>query len=98
MPSQIRRAPAPDAEPSHLPPPPPRAATFTDVQAARTRIRRFLSYYRPHLPLLAADLACAVFVAITALALPLCAGPSPSASRAWRAGTPRWRRSTPWAG
>ncbi|TAJ72350.1 MAG: ABC transporter ATP-binding protein [Phenylobacterium sp.] len=75
MPSQIRRAPAPDAEPSDLPPPPPRAAISTDVQtpAPRTRLHRFLSYYRPHLPLLAADVACAVFVAATALALPLCA-------------------------
>jgi ATP-binding cassette subfamily B protein len=35
--------------------------------------RKFLSYYRPHLPLLAADIACAVLVAVTALALPLCA-------------------------
>jgi ATP-binding cassette, subfamily B, bacterial len=35
--------------------------------------RKFLSYYRPHLPLLAADVACAVLVAATALALPLCA-------------------------
>jgi ATP-binding cassette subfamily B protein len=76
MPSQIRRAPAPDAEPSDLPPP-RRAATSTEVQNSaprtRTRVRRFLSYYRPHLPLLAADVACAVFVAATALALPLCA-------------------------
>ncbi|MBI1199665.1 MAG: ATP-binding cassette domain-containing protein [Phenylobacterium sp.] len=37
------------------------------------RARKFLSYYRPHLPLLAADLACAALVAATALALPLCA-------------------------
>jgi ATP-binding cassette subfamily B protein len=39
----------------------------------RSRWRKFLSYYRPHLPLLAADLACAVLVAGTAVALPLCA-------------------------
>src|SRR5438105_12116317 len=38
-----------------------------------TRLRRFLSYYRPHIPLLVADLACAIMVAVTALALPLCA-------------------------
>jgi len=37
------------------------------------RLRQFLAYYRPHLPLLAADLACAVLVSATALALPLCA-------------------------
>jgi len=35
--------------------------------------RRFLSYYPPHLPMLAADLGCAVLVSVTALALPLCA-------------------------
>lgn len=37
------------------------------------RARKFLSYYQPHLPLLAADLACALLVAATALFLPLCA-------------------------
>ncbi|WP_454848647.1 ABC transporter ATP-binding protein [Rhizobium binxianense] len=39
----------------------------------RSRMRKFLSYYRPHLPLLLADLACAILVAGTAVALPLCA-------------------------
>jgi ATP-binding cassette subfamily B protein len=34
---------------------------------------KFLSYYRPHLPLLLADLLCAILVAGTAVALPLCA-------------------------
>ena len=38
-----------------------------------TRWRKFLSYYRPHLPLLVGDVGCAVLVAATALALPLCA-------------------------
>lgn len=38
---------------------------------ARARIRKFLSYYRPHIPLLAADLFCAVVVSATALILPL---------------------------
>ncbi|MDC9808967.1 MULTISPECIES: ABC transporter ATP-binding protein [Rhizobium] len=37
------------------------------------RMRKFLSYYRPHLPLLLADLLCAILVAGTAIALPLCA-------------------------
>jgi len=37
------------------------------------RARKFLSYYRPHLPLLAADLFCALLVAASAVALPLCA-------------------------
>jgi len=35
--------------------------------------RKFLSYYRPHLGLLLADLGCAALVAATTLALPLCA-------------------------
>ncbi|MBB3646121.1 ATP-binding cassette subfamily B protein [Rhizobium sp. BK619] len=38
-----------------------------------SRMRKFLSYYRPHLPLLLADLLCAILVAGTALAMPLCA-------------------------
>ncbi|MBX5161267.1 ABC transporter ATP-binding protein [Rhizobium sp. NZLR8] len=38
-----------------------------------SRMRKFVSYYRPHLPLLLADLLCAMLVAGTALALPLCA-------------------------
>jgi ATP-binding cassette subfamily B protein len=37
------------------------------------RWRKFLSYYRPHIGLLIADLACAVLVSATALALPLLA-------------------------
>jgi len=37
------------------------------------RLRKFLSYFRPHLPLLMADIACAVVVAASAVALPLCA-------------------------
>jgi ATP-binding cassette subfamily B protein len=47
----------------------------SDARAHRRfeRTRKFLSYYRPHLPLLAADLACALLVAATAVALPLCA-------------------------
>ncbi len=39
----------------------------------RARLKTFLSFYRPHVPLLAADIACAVLVSVTALALPLCA-------------------------
>jgi ATP-binding cassette subfamily B protein len=37
------------------------------------RARRFVGYYKPYLPLLLADLACAVLVAASAIALPLCA-------------------------
>jgi ATP-binding cassette subfamily B protein len=40
---------------------------------ATRRLRKFIGYYRPHLPLLAADIACAVVIAATALALPVCA-------------------------
>ena len=39
----------------------------------RARMRTFLSYYRPHVPMLLADLGCAVLVAASAVALPLCA-------------------------
>jgi len=42
-------------------------------QRNRSRARKFVSYYRPHLPLLAADLGCAILVAGTAIALPLSA-------------------------
>ncbi|MFK0162127.1 ABC transporter ATP-binding protein [Rhizobium sp. NPDC090279] len=42
-------------------------------QKARARARRFVSYYRPHLPLLLADLLCAMLVAATAVAMPLIA-------------------------
>ncbi|CAN5636160.1 ABC transporter ATP-binding protein [soil metagenome] len=60
-------------------PRPQSAAPQTDTDdippfaLTRARLRIFLSYYRPHIPLLVADLACAVIVAATALFLPLCA-------------------------
>lgn len=38
-----------------------------------SRIRKFLSYYKPYRRLLLADLACAFVVSATALILPLCA-------------------------
>lgn len=37
------------------------------------RLSKFLSYYRPHLPLLIADTLCAILVAAAAVALPICA-------------------------
>jgi ATP-binding cassette subfamily B protein len=40
---------------------------------ARARYQRFISYYRPHLALLGAVLACAILVAATAIATPLMA-------------------------
>ena len=43
-----------------------------DAQA-HARALKFVSYYRPHIPLLLADLACAALVSATALFLPLCA-------------------------
>lgn len=42
-------------------------------KSAGRRLRKFLSYYRPHIPLLVADLACAILVAATALVLPISA-------------------------
>ncbi|WP_439651995.1 ABC transporter ATP-binding protein [Pelagibacterium xiamenense] len=55
--------------------PKPRAKGPSDALGRRrfARARKFFSYYRPHLPLLAADLACALLVAATAVALPVCA-------------------------
>ncbi|MDQ0466340.1 ATP-binding cassette subfamily B protein [Caulobacter ginsengisoli] len=52
-----RRDAAPDAAPA----------------LTRARLKTFLSFYRPHIPLLLADLACAVVVSLTAVVLPLCA-------------------------
>ncbi|MCB9451317.1 MAG: ABC transporter ATP-binding protein [Anaerolineaceae bacterium] len=37
------------------------------------RVRKFLSYYRPYLRLLGADIVCALIISVAALLLPLCA-------------------------
>lgn len=49
--------------------------TFRRAPSARSRARarKFVGYYRPYVPLLVADLACALLVAASAIALPLCA-------------------------
>lgn len=52
---------------------PAREGNDTARLQRRARFARFLAYYRPHLPLLAAILASAVLVAATAIALPLLA-------------------------
>lgn len=44
-----------------------------DASRAPARVKTFLSYYRPHIPLLLADIGCAIVVSMTALFLPLCA-------------------------
>lgn len=44
-----------------------------DPDRALARLRKFVGYYRPYLPLLMAVLASAILVAATAIALPLCA-------------------------
>ncbi|KKC39454.1 thiamine ABC transporter permease [Devosia epidermidihirudinis] len=44
-----------------------------DPDLRRSRWRKFASYYRPHLRLLLLDVFCAVLVAASAIALPLCA-------------------------
>ncbi|GLQ54827.1 ABC transporter ATP-binding protein [Devosia nitrariae] len=51
----------------------PSGRTSADGGRGFARARKFLSYYRPHLPLLLADLACALLIAATAVALPVCA-------------------------
>jgi ATP-binding cassette, subfamily B, bacterial len=38
-----------------------------------SRLKKFLSYYKPYLRLFGADMVCALIVSATALALPLCA-------------------------
>jgi len=50
-----------------------RNASSQEAARSRARWHRFVSYYRPHLPLLGAVLCCAVLVSLTALALPLIA-------------------------
>lgn len=37
-----------------------------------TRVRKFFSYYKPYLGLFYADMACAIVVSLTVLAIPLC--------------------------
>ena len=44
-----------------------------DPARSAARARKFIGYYRPYVPLLVADLCCAVLVAASAIALPLCA-------------------------
>lgn len=51
----------------------PGSSGVSRVGNAGARWRKFLSYYRPHTRLLAADLGCAFVVSATALFLPLCA-------------------------
>ena len=52
----------------------PLAASLTPApRLTAARWRKFLSYYRPHIALLAADLGCAILVSATTLALPLAA-------------------------
>lgn len=43
------------------------------AERRKARAKRFVSYYRPHVPLLVADLLCAILVAATAVAMPLIA-------------------------
>jgi ATP-binding cassette subfamily B protein len=72
----VRGATADPAASSPAAAPPAPLANASDTLSGLTglsgpRLAKFLSYYRPHLALLAADLGCAVLVAATALALPL---------------------------
>ena len=65
----------------------------TNSARAMTRARKFVAYYRPYIPLLLADLACAVLVAAGAIALPLCASYITARLRNWPRATTRSRRS-----
>src|SRR5215472_17475638 len=66
--------PAPSARlPSSSPAPRLLGSSAARRGLSGPRLRKFLSYYRPHVGLLLADLGCAVLVSATTLALPLLA-------------------------
>ena len=48
-------------------------ANYASSGAARSRGKKFLSYYKPYLGLFFADMACALIVSAITLLLPLCA-------------------------
>src|SRR5579863_5435550 len=48
-------------------------AAANAAEPARSRTRKFVSYYKPYQGLFAADMACALIVSAVTLALPLCA-------------------------
>ncbi len=48
-------------------------AGYSSSAPARSRGKKFLSYYKPYLGLFFADMACALIVSTTTLLLPLCA-------------------------
>jgi ATP-binding cassette subfamily B protein len=81
MPSLLTKDPAPadatDRRPGDAEATPADSTDTTTTEppapTRATRWRKALSYYRPHIGLLLADLGCAMLVAATALALPLCA-------------------------
>ena len=70
--TRTRRTPARQNAPlSDLNTRPRHLVSLTPLAAAR--VKTFVSYYQPHIPLLLADIGCAVIVSMTALFLPLCA-------------------------
>ena len=48
-------------------------ADYESSAVARSRGKKFLSYYQPYLGLFSADMACALIVSAVTLLLPLCA-------------------------
>ena len=48
-------------------------ADYASSRAARSRGKKFLSYYKPYVGLFFADMACALIVSAITLLLPLCA-------------------------
>src|SRR6266700_2746270 len=64
----------PSAQPSANGLPVAKAGSASSTAAtARSRGKKFLSYYKPYLGLFFADMACALIVSTTTLLLPLCA-------------------------
>src|SRR5579871_4307310 len=52
---------------------PPSKPAAAPRRLAGARLAKFLSYYRPHIGLLLADLGCAILISATTLAFPICA-------------------------
>jgi ATP-binding cassette, subfamily B, bacterial len=77
MPTPTQGAPAPTdslrGDKRHPLRPARTVSPSANAALTRARIGKFLSCYRQHVPLLLADLGCALIVSMTALFLPLCA-------------------------
>src|SRR5205823_3105119 len=69
-PDSITKEPSAQSSANDLP---AAKAGYESSAPARSRGKKFLSYYKPYLGLFFADMACALIVSTTTLLLPLCA-------------------------